>query len=336
MNKILNLFNEEYVVNLFTKKILPLYPDFKSIKKIKIHAYKKNIWEKTYHVVIKFSTFFITKENKIINLPIICSAHSDEPRKNVYTALNFLWNNNFSKGYFTVPHPLFYSKKFQGTFYRGIEGNNLYHYIRENRQEEINLIIPKTALWFVKLHNTSINEAKNFNKSNSRIETVFPGTEHLFQKIKEKYPYYFDFIKNTYKKLIETEKNFLSSTSQRWLVHGDAHPENIIKMGKKKIGVIDFTDLCLSDFTRDLGTFLQQLEFMCGRKIKNKKYIEKIKNLFLETYLAKQKIKLDDNLQKRINNYYNWTAMRTATFFLLKSNPEPNRADKIIKKMINI
>ena len=331
MNKILNLFDEQYVINLFNKKILPIYPDFKSIKKIKIHAYKKNIWEKTYHVVIKFSTYFLTKNNKIVILPIICSAHSDEPRKNVYTALKFLWNNNFGTGYLSVPHPLFYSKEFKGTFYRGVEGNNLYHYIRENRQDEINLIIPKIALWFAKLHNTPIKEAKNFNKINSRIKTAMPGVEHILERIKEKYPNYFDFTKNIYKELIQTENDFLSSTNKRWLVHGDAHPENVIKMGKKKIGVIDFTDLCLSDFARDLGTFLQQLEFMCNRKIKDEKYIKKIKDLFLETYLNKQNIKLDSNLQKRINNYYNWTATRTATFFLLKSNPEPNRADKIIK-----
>ena len=87
MNKILNLFNKQYVINLFIKKILPTYPNFKGIKKIKIQAYKKNIWEETYHVVIKFSTFFITKNNKIIVLPIFCSAHSDEPRIFVYTAL---------------------------------------------------------------------------------------------------------------------------------------------------------------------------------------------------------------------------------------------------------
>jgi hypothetical protein len=48
-------------------------------------------------------------------------------------------------------------------------------------------------------------------------------------------------------------------------------------MSDKKIAVIDFTDICLSDFARDLGTFIQQLEFMANRKIGDHEYTEKIK-----------------------------------------------------------
>ena len=174
---------------------------------------------------------------------------------------------------------------------------------------------------------------KNFNRINSRIETVFPGVEHIFQRIEEKYPHYLNFTKNIYKKLIQTEKDFLSSTNQRWLVHGDAHPENVIKMSPRKIGVIDFTDLCLSDFARDLGSFTQQIDFMCMRKISNRKYVEKIKKIFLDNYFANSRIESSEEVQSRINNYYNWTAMRTATFFLIKSNPEPKRAVQLIKEV---
>jgi thiamine kinase-like enzyme len=117
-------------------------------------------------------------------------------------------------------------------------------------------------------------------------------------------------------------------------VHGDAHPENIIKMGKRKIAVIDFTDLCLTDFTRDLGTFLQQLEYMCGRKIADKKYAEKVKKLFLEEYFKYVKdVENDLDVEERIETYYYWTAMRTATHFLMKSGPEPTRAEPILKQI---
>ena len=190
MNKILHLFDEQYVIDLLNKKVLPLYPDFDSIKKVKIRAYKKNIWEKTYHVVIEFKTIFITKEGKKKVLPIICSAHSDEPRKNVYDSLRFLWDKGFSSGYLTIHHPLFYSKYFQGTFYREVEGRNLYQYIREGDIEEVDKIVVKAAKWFTKLHD--IKNAKNFNVENSRIETVFPGINHIVERIKHDYPQYYE------------------------------------------------------------------------------------------------------------------------------------------------
>lgn len=333
MNKILKLFDNDYVTSLFTKKVLPLYPDFVKVKKIKIHAHKKHVWEDTYHVVIEFSTIFVTKEGKKKKLAIFCSAHSDEPRKNVYKSLKFLWENGFGKGYLSIPHPLFYSNYFKGTFYRGVVGKNLYHYIREKNFVEIESIIAKTAAWFAKLHNLPIEKAINFNKENSRIETVFPGIDHIIWRINKTYPKYSAVYKEIYNTLNNIEKAFLQNTKRLWLVHGDAHPENIIKMSARKIALIDFTDLCLSDFARDLGSFLQQLEFMSARKIGKQDYTEKIKKIFLDEYFAHSHNKLDRELEKRMDNYYNWTAMRTATYFLIKDEPEPLRAYPIIKQV---
>ncbi len=333
MNKILHLFDEQYVNDLFNKEILPLYPDFVKIKKIKIKTPKKYIWETTYHVVIEFETTFITKDKKEKKLPIYCTAHSEEPRKNVFKALKYLWDNSFSKGYLSIPRPLFYSNYFKGTFYRGVKGGNLYQYIREKKYKEIESIVIKAAGWFAKLHSLPTENAINFNKENSRIETVIPGIAHILNDIRREYPKYLDAYTNIYSIINNKEKEFLASTDRRWFVHGDAHPENIIKMSPKKIGVIDFTDLCLSDFTRDIGAFLQQLEFMCNRKIKNKRYIKKINKIFLKNYFNNAKIKLDSSIQGRIENYYYWTAMRTATYFLIKDNPKPERGYPVINEV---
>ncbi len=338
MNYISNLFDEKFIIQLFENKVLPLYSDFTGIKKIKIIPHKKHIWEHTYHVVVEFKTSFIARGGKIKELSIFCSAHSSEPRKNVYDALKFLWEHNFGSGYLTIPHPLFYSEEFRGTFYRGAKGRNLYKFIREKNFAEIDSITAKAAAWFAKLHRTPIKNARNFNKVNSRIETVVPGIGHILGKIKERHEESFMDYEKIYGILINNEKKFLESTEKRWLTHGDAHPENVIKVGAKKIAVIDFTDLCLSDFARDIGSFLQQIEYMCGRKIGDPAYSEKIKKIFLDNYLLNAKIELDQGLQKRIDSYYNWTAIRTSTFFLLKSEPEPERArlllDKISKRLI--
>ncbi len=339
MNIINQLLDEQYVLDLFKKELLPLYSDFVDVKKVKIKLWKDHIWEKTYHVVFEFTTSFIDQEGKVKKLPIFCTAHSDEPRKNVYDSLKFLWDNGFSKGNLSIPHPLFYSDYFKGTFYRGVKGKNLYQFIRESNLEQIEKIIPKTAAWFAKLHKIPAEKARNFNEENSRIETVIPGIKHILESIKNNKPELLSTYEKIYKIVNEKEKKFLASTPLRWLVHGDAHPENIIKMSSKKIAIIDFTDLCLSDFARDIGSFFQQLEFMCNRKIIDKNYTLKIKKLFLENYCENTNIKIDDFLKERINNYYNWTSMRTATFFILKDNAEPERAYPLIdkvKKNLNI
>jgi len=333
MNKIYKLFDEQFALNLLKKEVLPLYPDFSDIKKIKILAPKKNIWHRTYHVVIEFRTTLITKEGREKRLPIFCSAHSDEPRKNVYLALKFLWEHNFSNSFLTTPRPLFYSDYFQGTFYRGVEGHNLYNYIREDKRREINDIIPMAAQWFAKLHSLETQGVPNFNPGNSRIKIVIPGAKHILEEVKENYPEHYDFYKKAYEVFIENEERFLSSTKKRWLIHGDAHPENIIKVSQRRIAAIDFTDICLSDFARDLGCFLQQLEFMIMRKIKDKEYADKTKKLFLDNYFKSVKIEIDKDLKMRIDNYYNWTAIRTATFFLTKDSPEPERAEPLIEKV---
>ncbi|MFH1745065.1 MAG: aminoglycoside phosphotransferase family protein [bacterium] len=333
MNIILNLFDEKYVIGLFTKEILPKYPEFKKIESVKIKGHKEMIWEKTYHVVVEFRTVFLAHDGKKKTLPIFCSAHSEEPRENVYVALDFLWKRGFGRGCLTIPHPLFYSKYFRAVFYRGAPGNDLYHYIGKSDFENIEAVIVKAALWFSKLHSINTVGAENFNKENSRIRTVFPGVEHIFFRIKEDFPEYFDIYEKFYKLAIEKEEKFLNSAPKHWLIHGDAHPENIIRMDKKKIAVIDFTDICLADFARDLGSFCQQVEYMCDRKIADKSYAQKAKNIFLENYLKDRKIEMDDSLQKRMDIYYYWTAMRTSTFFLIKSGNEPERARNLIRKV---
>lgn len=331
-NKILKLLDPEYVNDLFIKQVLPVF-DFIAIKEIKIKPIKKLIWQTTYHAVFRYEVSFLTKENKINKLQIFCSAHSSEPRKNVYEVLQFLWQHKFAKGGLTIPHPLFYSAEFNATFYRGVKGENLYYYMRNKDFAHIEELLPRAAAWFVKLHQLSSPGIKNFNVENSRIKTVFPGVEHIFRDIENNYPQYAEFYKKVYKIFIDNEKSFLDSSEKHWLVHGDAHPENVIRVSKNRLALIDFTDVCLSDFARDIGTFLQQLEYMCNRKIGSEEYAEKLKKIFVDAYFNISKIRWTVELQDRIDNYYNWTAIRTANYFLLKHDAEPDRAKPLIEQV---
>lgn len=330
-NKILKLLDESFVKALLEKEVLPKYPDFTAIRKVKIKPAKKLIWQHTYHVVFCYETSFVEKKGSIRKLPIFCSAHSSEPRKNVHDVLKFLWSHNFAKGNLTIPHPMFYSEEFNATFYRGVNGENLYHFIKRNNRSEVEAILPRAAAWFAKLHHLPANEENVFNQENSRIRTVVPGLDRVLSDIENNYYELLPLYRQLYDIFIKNEEEFLASTSKRWYVHGDAHPENVIKMGKHKLALIDFTDLSLSDFARDLGTFLQQLEYMANRKIGDPAYTEKLKKLFLDSYLKESKIRLTEELTARINNYYNWTAIRTATFFLMKHDPQPERAMPLLK-----
>ncbi|MEA3449590.1 MAG: phosphotransferase [Patescibacteria group bacterium] len=335
MNKANQLLDKRFMLAYLKKKVLPRYPYFSDIKSIKLILHKDYVWEgDAYHVVIEYCTRFVTAEDKIRSLPIFCSAHWEEPRKNVYDSLNFLWQHDFDKSYLTIPHPLFYSKEFRGVFYRGVSGKSFYHYIKNNDRKTIEAIIPKIAKWFAKLHNLNIKEAKNFNQANSRVETTFPGLPHIYRRIEEKYPEYSRDYRLIFSIINQREKDFFRNNKTRWLIHGDAHPGNVIKMGKKKIAFIDYTDICLSDFTRDIGTFMQQLEYMIKRKLKDAGYADYLLNLFIQKYFFKSKTSLDRDIKERIDNYYYWTTMRTATFFLLKSEAEPERARPLIEKVL--
>ncbi|MCK5416210.1 aminoglycoside phosphotransferase family protein [Candidatus Parcubacteria bacterium] len=333
MNKIYKLLDEKFVTELFTKKVLPKYPSFDFVKSIKISTPKSYIWKTTYHVVIKYITTFITKEGKRKKLTFYAAAHSNEQRKNVYDILRFLWTHNFNKGYLTIPHPLFFDKYFNAVFYRGVDGKHLYHFICENELEEIEKITVKTALWFAKLHKSRIDVPTNFNIKNNEIKTVVPGIEDVFKEIGLKHPLLLNDYKKIYDILIAREEKFLNENPKRWLVHGDAHPENVIKMSEKKLAMIDFADMCLTDFARDLGSFQQQIEYMMSRKIDDKNFIIKIKDLFLNTYLNSVKIKLDKDLEERIDNYYNWTTIRTATYFFIKHDPDYIRGMELFNKV---
>lgn len=333
MNTINKLYDEKFIIQYLKQRVLPLYPDFKGIKKIKIHGIKNNIWENTYHVVVEYDTYFITKEKKIKKLLIYCSAHSHEQRRNIYDALRFLWSKSFSQGNLTIPHPLFYSQRFKGVFYRGLRGKNLYHYIEAEKISDVKKITHLSARWFAKLHRLDIAKARNFNKRNSLIETTVPGAQHWLNSIKERQKKYYKIIKEIFNILNKQEKQYLKNTTKRCLIHGDAHPENVIKISENKIGIIDFTDMCLADFARDIGAFLQQLEYMTSRHIKDGGTVIEIKKLFLEEYLRAARLELDDELEQRIITYYNWTALRTVVFFLVKEHPEPSRAEELIDKL---
>lgn len=345
MQKIEKLFDDKYVLNFFNKRILVLYPDFKKIKKIEIISHKNFIWSGSYHVVIEYKVFFVinsekNKKNKIEKLCFFCTAHSSEPRKNVYEVLKYLWDKGFSRGFLTIPKPILYSKHFNASFYRGVRGDSLLVFIKDKNRRSIEKIVKKTAEWLAKFHKIAVPSDIKLNKCNSKIKTVVPGYHKILKIVGDKYDgKYVKDIKKIYDYLIELEEDFFKLSHKRWLVHGDVHPENIIKISKDKMALIDFADICSSDFTRDLGTFLQQVEYKLLKKGYSRIYVKKIHDIFIENYCKKAKIKYNARIKERVKLYYYWTAIRTAVYCLTKHKPQEEAAVSLIlelKKKIKI
>ncbi len=257
MNKILQLFDEDFVTKLLTKEVLNQYPDYESIAKVKIKPYKDFVWQNSYHVVIAFNVFFVRKDSKEVEVPIVCSAHSDEPRDNIFKALKYLQDLNFASKNIIIPRPLFYSQEFRGTFYQAVKGENLAYYIKNSDWKTVNRAVIDSAQLFSRLHLLDHEKKINFNTLNSHIKTVIPGVEHILNKMNIRYSgKYQKDLSKIYNILISQEEHNLTVIKELSLIHGDAHPENIIITSKDSLGLIDFTDMCLADPARDIGCFL--------------------------------------------------------------------------------
>lgn len=335
MNKILDLFSEEYVIELFKKEVLPQYKEYEDISGVNIKPYKKMIWTTTYHVVLSFETTFIKKDKSTEQVLIVCSAHSGEDRENVFKAMHYLWDHDFNKDDFVdIPRPLFYSEHFRGTFYEGIRGENLMHYIKKHDNVEVESMVLLSAALFARLHKMPIVGDANFNPLNSRIKTVIPGVDRTLKEMSTRFSGEFDeSFKKVYEYLVSNEERFLSSGEfEHCLIHGDAHTENVIHTGVGRIGLIDFTDICLGDPARDIGTFMQQLEYKIRARYEDEVYAKEMSELFFKEYLSLSGLKDTEFLRERMNLYYNWTTVRTAVFLFLKHNNNPVGAQVLLER----
>ncbi len=336
MNKILQLLDEDFVRQYFDRELLALYPDFLEIVSVKIKPYKKLIWQTTYHVVVAFEIEFLTKKKESESIFLVCSAHSDEPRENVFKVLTFLRQQGLANDWIDIPAPLFFSEEFKGVFYTGLRGENILRQIRAGGDIAAKKIALAGKL-FAALHSLPIQDAPSFNLQSSKISNVIPGVEAILREMSLRYNGAYDEdLREFYNHFINKEAEFFKSEENLTLIHGDAHLENIIDTGEERLGIIDFADLCLCDFARDLGTFLQQLEYRATSVktgLRNPEENARFKKIFLDEYIKARGLVLDENLKERIKLYYDWTMLRTATYFFLKAEVEIDRAEALFARV---
>lgn len=311
-----NLLNEEYVTNLFNKNLKKTHPEIIKIEKLQITPIKKHIGQKSEHIVAGYSFLAIKKngdDKKYLRLNIFSSAHSDGSRKKVMDILKFINENGVSD-----QKALFYDKNTQAMFYEGVRGQNLYYYIQH--QIDIKKYIKDVGIRLAELHELKVNSKLKIFKFKSNLWALDPsnvlGDEEIkLDNSKKEIIKLLKYIKLEFKKL-KIEAN------QKFFIHGDFHPENIIiEEDTKKINIIDFTDVKISDFTQDLGSFLQQFRFMSLRFYPGRK-IEYYQTIFLKSYFKKRNIKIDKNIKNRLLFFQAWLSLRSAVFFLRSNNAE--------------
>jgi len=324
MDSIKQLFSPDFIKQYLARRA-PEFASQNDLSGLTITAIKSNIGNTSYHVVIRFDSAYLQDR------PIFCSAHSDENRENAFRALTFIKKHSAGNPDFLWPCPLFFDKALNAIFYQGYDGNNLLHYIKD-KACGISDYLKKTACWTAMLHNIPIETAQNYNKENSRIKTIIPGPSKFLPKIEKTFPEFFKPIKKEFERLVQEEEKNFANFDKLCLIHGDLHPENVIIAKAGEISIIDFTDICLSDWARDIGVFIQQIGYM-SEGLRSREEIAMHQSMFYAEYLKMRSIKETKEIENRVNLYKSWSALRSAIYFLIKLHPEPENAKAVLKEI---
>ncbi len=328
------LFNQNFLITLFQKKLPENLIGDNKIDYIAIRIFKKKTGQVSfYHIVNRYTLYF--KNNQIKPLTIFCNANSKEPRQGAFLATQYLWRNGFSTGNLKCPEPLFYNKRLKAMFYFQAKGDNLYQYIINQKTNfgDLKMIVSLTSRWLAKLHSLPTLGLINFNSVQSKIATVLPGPNQFLRIISEKhsqYPKYYQQTKEFFEKINGLERKL--NNKEKYIIHGDFHPENVIYNKKSKIlTIIDYTDCCLAHYTRDLSNFYQQLGYMAKDPLSTGQ-IKQLQKLFINSYFKARGIKFNKEDKKRFNLYVAWTALRSAIFFLTITTFDRARADALFEE----
>lgn len=256
---------------------------------------------------------------------LVYSSHSDGSRLHAYHVLTALIASGFNgEGDFhRVMVPLEYLPEIQTLIYEAIPGKTLFEHMKMCRSPlELSDVVSVTADWIRKFHQFKLSDATlakiplfdAFNL-NWKTDELLPMVEDADQHQAEKLRAFFE----TYPR---DEKRLYGEQAPQ-LVYGDLHPENVLTttLHPEGLTMIDFTDVARGDQMRDIGTFMQQLNFM-GTQFYPEQPVNQLRMLFLERYFQQPVAALPITIIQRINLYQAWNSLRGFVYFFLQ---EKNR-----------
>lgn len=320
--KIAKLVDQKFVKKVFEEHLPKYYPDFKKLVSIDHKPFKRHLGVTSAVFVVEFKITYLDKEGHNRHIDIFASAHSDGSRKGAYTKTKALYTHGFDKGKFRVTQPLFFLPQQKAFFYVSSPGDSLFYFFTKDPKSDLKPSFELAAGWIKKLHQMEIPTTVEW--PTFRISQMVPSPEDFIEDFHNDDKKQGQLVKKLVADMRKLKKSFDKQFDKN-VIYGDYHPENVIikSLDAKDLEMIDFTDLALGDPMMDLGTFLQQFDFMAHNFLSREK-MNQHKRHFVESYFEQKFDDIDVKFINRINLYQAWTALRTAVFlFYMKDVQNP-------------
>jgi thiamine kinase-like enzyme len=321
--RIVKLAEKDFVIEVLNKRLSKYYPDFKEIKSLVLTPFKRHLGVTSAVFVVEYKIKYVSLDGGTKDIDVFVSAHSDGTRKGSYHKTKALYEHGFGEGQYRVTKPLFFLADQKAFFYISSPGQSFFNFFTQDTSVDLVNSFKLITGWIKKLHKLNVKET-SFKWPKFNILDMIPAPTSFIKDFKDSDPELGAKIETLVNDLDRLDKKFRKDIGDI-LIYGDFHPENIIMQGleAKEIEMIDFTDIALGDPMMDLGTFIQQFDFM-GHNFVSRQEIDKYKQSFVEAYFDQKFADIDIKYINRINLYQSWTAMRSTTFlFYMKDVVNP-------------
>lgn len=310
--KVALLNDEVFIKDCLNQNLAKYYPDFVEVQKLDLHAYKKHMGKTSAVFVVGYKVEYLAKDKSLQKIKLVATGHSDGSRKLAFAKLNYLYNHGFSSGKYLVTKPLFYLEENLAFVYEASIGHRLFSFFKADEYLNLANAMNLSAAWVRKLHQLEINESFTWPKFS--VHHIGPSVQKFFTDIINHNEVLGKRVEKMLADIKQHEELFDKSLKPR-LVYGDYHPENVIltSLEAKQIKMIDFTDVALGDPMVDVGSFLQQLDFM-GHRFFSRAKVNYEKEYFVTSYFEQKFEEIPLEFFPRINLYQAWVALRTAAF----------------------
>ncbi len=306
------LTDHNYLVTLLQKILNRLEPGFETLADLGVTFYKRRyVNDDHYQYVIGCLAKYRTNHG-LQTLDCIIGAAADNSKRMAYDNLQYLWDHGFASGPWRVTEPLCYIEGIEAIVYRATPGTTLFQHISHRpSRSELEPAFSLAATWLRKLHTTDCPEFKLNNAED---------LEHLLTLFQKSVDHYQQHSPAQGDKLRQVIRQFSSlheilGNEPLRMIYGDFHPENIIlpDLSTTELVMIDFTDLGLGNPYRDVGTFIQQFDFMSQMYL-SRPDINELKKFFISQYCQAPFEQIATDSIRQINYYQALAATRSSAW----------------------
>ena len=253
-------------------------------------------------------------------LKLFIGAASNDSKLRAYHNLNWLRAHGFDQGDLQVIKPIVYLQDLKALVYEASEGQTLYwHLKRRPSYEQLLGPLLLSARWLQKLHQITASDLPPTMSANND-QSIIKSLRRAQEKYQSLSPEQGEKITSVLTAIHSFLPSHDTSTS---LIYGDYHPENIIlhQLDTHRLIMIDLSDVTLGNPYRDVGTFVQQFDFMSQPWLLRPD-INNLKRYFVEQYTGKDFAQIKTEHIRLINLYQAMTAVRSSVWLF---EPESRR-----------